>query len=83
MAYTTVRTLQEASGNVLRDVVIGFHYHNAKHAYPEELRLVETRIEVDGQPTVMAFITNNLSGNFKAWPIFIVAGGRLNCSSKA
>jgi hypothetical protein len=59
MAYTTVRTLHEPSDNVLRDVVIRFHYHNAKHAYPEELRLVETRVEVDGKPTVMTFITNN------------------------
>jgi IS4 transposase len=59
MAYTVVRTLNEASGKVLRDVLIRFHYHNAKRAYPQELRLVETCVEVEGKPTVMTFITNN------------------------
>jgi hypothetical protein len=59
MAYTTVRTVHEPSGNVLRDVVIQFHHYNAKLAYPQELRLVEIRVEVDGKPTVMTFITNN------------------------
>jgi len=60
LAYTVVRTLHEPAGNILRDVVIRFHYHNAKHAYPEELRLVQARVEVDGKPAVMTFLTNNL-----------------------
>jgi hypothetical protein len=59
MAYTTVRRLHKPSGNVLRDVVIRFKYHNAQHAYPEDLRLVEVSVEVDDKPTVMTFITNN------------------------
>lgn len=60
LACTTVRKLQEPAGNILRDEVIGFHHHHARHAYPQELRLVEARVEVDGQPAVMAFLTNNL-----------------------
>jgi hypothetical protein len=60
LAYKTVRSLQAPGGNILRDEVIRFYYHNAKHAYPRELRLVEARVEVDGKPAVMAFLTNNL-----------------------
>jgi hypothetical protein len=60
MAYDIVRTLNEPAGNILKDVVIKFHYHNSKHAYPEELRLVEAKVEVDGKEEVMTFITNNL-----------------------
>jgi hypothetical protein len=60
MAYLVVRTLNEPAANIVRDVIIRFQYHNAKQAYPAELRLVEARVEVDGKPAVMTFITNNL-----------------------
>jgi hypothetical protein len=60
MAYTTVQTLNEPSGKILKDELIQFHYHNAKTAYPEELRRVEVLVAVDGNEVIMAFITNNL-----------------------
>ena len=59
-AYLVERTLNKPAGNTLRDVVIRFEHYNSKQAYPDELRLVEARVEIDGQSTVMTFITNHL-----------------------
>lgn len=49
-----------ATGNILRDWLITFKYHNSKTAYPQPLRLVQAKVEVDGKEQLMEFITNNL-----------------------
>jgi len=52
---------REAKGPVLRDVLIELVIETSKNAYPQELRLVEAEVEVNGDRKVMTFITNNLT----------------------
>lgn len=59
LKYDVVRTHSQPDGKILKDEVIRFHYHNAKRAYPMELRRVEALVEVDGKEVVMTFLTNN------------------------
>lgn len=59
LKYDVARPVSKPGGKILKDEVIRFHYYNARHAYPEELRRVEALVEVDGQETTMTFLTNN------------------------
>ena len=61
LRYDVVRQHSKPNGNILKDEVIRFHYHNAKTACPSELRRVQARVEVDGREVVMTFLTNNLA----------------------
>jgi len=60
LKYDVVRQHSQPSGKILKDEVIRFHYHNAKHAYPTELRRVQGLVEVEGKEVVMTFLTNNV-----------------------
>jgi hypothetical protein len=55
-----VRENSPAHGRILRDVIIRPKVWRTRRDYPEELRLVEALVEVDGRDTAMAFLTNNL-----------------------
>lgn len=46
---------------ILRDDVIRLNGLKTKHAYPEVLRRVVARVEIDGKIVQMAFITNNFT----------------------
>jgi hypothetical protein len=60
LAYHVVEERPVDGKKILRDCVIQLKYHNSKTAYPQKLRLVQARVEVDGREQVMEFITNNL-----------------------
>ena len=59
MAYEIVGQHNEAKGNIKQDVRIKLKLEKALADYPDELRLVEADIEVDGKFVTMTFITNN------------------------
>jgi hypothetical protein len=59
LKYDVVREHGQPDGKILKDEVIRFHHHNAKHAYPTELRRIQALVEVDGKEVVMTFLTNN------------------------
>lgn len=48
-------------GKVLQDQVVELHYYTPRQTYPEPLRRVRARVQVDGQEREMVFLTNNFS----------------------
>ena len=60
MAYEIVGQHNEPKANIKRDIRIKLKLEKALADYPDELRLVEADVEVDGKLVTMAFITNNL-----------------------
>jgi hypothetical protein len=60
MAYDTVGQHTPSSPNIIHDIRIILTCPKSLNQYPEELRLVEAMVEVDGKPKVMTFITNNM-----------------------
>ena len=60
IAYEVVEKRQVQGEKILRDCVIKLKYHNSKTAYPEPLRLVRAKVEVDGKERIMEFLTNHL-----------------------
>lgn len=61
MAYEVEAVLNEPSGSVIRDVLVRLTGPASRKAYPDQLRLVEARVVVDGKEKVMIFMTNNLT----------------------
>jgi hypothetical protein len=59
MKYDVMGQHTVAKGNILRDQRIKLALDKAQNDYPEELRLVEARVEVDGKLKVLTFISNN------------------------
>lgn len=59
MTYNVVRKVSEPKNKVLRDVAIRLNGVQTLLGYPEELRLVESLVEVKGKEVKMTFITNN------------------------
>ena len=51
---------RKVSGNILRDDEITLKTKKAKVDYPQRMRRVLARVEVDGKQIEMAFITNNM-----------------------
>jgi len=60
MDYETVGQHSEPSGNIIRDVYIKLADFRTSRRYPATLRLVEAIVQVDNEPRVMVFITNNM-----------------------
>ena len=60
MAYDVVGQQTSKSPNILRDQRIILSGLETQLEYPEELRLVEALVEVDGALKAMTFITNNM-----------------------
>lgn len=59
MSYDIVGQHTPPKGNIIRDQKVNLNLEKAQNDYPEELRLVEAEVEVDGKLTLMTFITNN------------------------
>jgi hypothetical protein len=59
MAYTVVKR-NAHSGNVLKDHLIRLKGFQSRNDYPELMRMVTARVEVDGKVVVMTFLTNNM-----------------------
>jgi hypothetical protein len=61
MQYEVIREHSSASGRILRDVVIRLTGTRTGEAYPDELRLVTARVEVNGREITLTFMTNNFA----------------------
>jgi len=60
MQYEIVGQHSEPGGNIIRDVYIKLRDFKTSRKYPATLRLVEAIVEIDNNPRVMVFITNNM-----------------------
>ena len=58
--YTVVGQHSKPKGRIIRDVYIRLTDPKSSRKYPGTLRLVEAIVEVDGKPTLIAFLTNNM-----------------------
>lgn len=68
MQYRTIKKLETSSHHsVLRDEIIEMTVALTKKRYPNQLRLVEAVVEVEGKDVVMTFVTNNLE--WSAWTV--------------
>ena len=59
MAYRVVKRSVH-KGNVLKDHLIRLKGFQSGNDYPELMRMVTARVEVDGKMVVMTFLTNNM-----------------------
>ena len=57
--YRVVGQHSEPRGKIIRDVDISLRDFKTSRKYPARLRLVEATVDVDNEPRLMAFITNN------------------------
>jgi len=70
------KKLRRAEGNIIRDDEITLITEQSRREYPQRLRRVEARVEVNGEWVVMVFLTNNFDiGPLPAFAICIDAGG--------
>jgi hypothetical protein len=60
MQYEVVGQHRKTKGSIIRDVDIRLKDYKTSRKYPATLRLVEAIVEVDNQPRVMTFLTNNM-----------------------
>jgi IS4 transposase len=60
LAVRKLKKLKPANSNILRDEIVRFKHFNSLRDYPQPLRRVVARVEVDGQPREMTFLTNHL-----------------------
>lgn len=54
-----IKAVSQPAGRILKDEIVELKYHVPKEQYPERLRLVVARVEVDGQERELRFLTNN------------------------
>jgi hypothetical protein len=70
MSYTVVEELSADTGQgIIHDQLIILNTEKTQKAYPQTLRLVTARVEINGKEVEMTFITNNLK-----WAASSVAG---------
>jgi hypothetical protein len=60
LAYEVLAPLP-ADGRILRDEIIALRHAGAFAAYPEALRRITARVEIDGREQALTFLTNNLA----------------------
>ena len=60
MKYEVVGQHSSPKGNIIRDLRIKLTGVNTSKWYPQEFRLVEAMVEINGKMKKMTFITNNL-----------------------
>lgn len=60
LASETVEQREVDGPRILRDSVIELKHYNARTALPQRLRLIQAKVEVDGQEQTMEFLTNHL-----------------------
>jgi Transposase DDE domain/Domain of unknown function (DUF4372) len=54
------RRIKKPQGRILRDDLVVIESRIKQKAYPQTLRRVTARLEIDGQEVVMEFLTNNM-----------------------
>jgi len=59
MSYAVVNR-NKHKGDVKRDVIIRLKGYKAHNDYPETMRMITARVEVDGKMVVLTFLTNNM-----------------------
>lgn len=59
MKYEVIKENSLAKGNILKDQIIVLKGTKTSKQYPQYLRLVEARVEIDNKIKIMTFITNN------------------------
>jgi hypothetical protein len=59
MSYTVVKR-NKHKGDVKKDVIIRLRGYKARNDYPETMRMITARVEVDGKMVVLTFLTNNM-----------------------
>jgi hypothetical protein len=68
LQYKVIKRLQTTNNpRILRDEIIELTVFNSRQAYPEHLRLIEARVEVDGKEEVLVFLSNHLT--WSAWTV--------------
>jgi len=60
MQYDVVCEHTPAADNILRDVRVKLTVGKSAKDYPEELRLVEAVVEIDGKEQTLTFLSNNM-----------------------
>jgi len=60
LAYEVVGEARPAGGRIIADEIIELKYSVPRRSYPERLRRVVARVEVDGQERAMVFLTNHM-----------------------
>ena len=70
MSYTVIEEFAaDPAQGILHDQMIALNTDKSRDAYPQTLRLVTARVEVNGAEVEMTFITNNFT-----WAASSVAG---------
>ena len=59
MAFKVVKR-NNHKGDVKKDVIIRLKGHKARNDYPETMRMITARVEVEGKMVVLTFLTNNM-----------------------
>ena len=59
MSYAVVKR-NKHKGDMKRDVIIRLKGYKARNDYPETMRMITARVEVDGKMVVLTFLTNNM-----------------------
>ena len=59
MRYRIVKQHTKPKGSILKDVLIELETPKSREAYPQRLRLVTAKVEINGVQKTMTFITNN------------------------
>ena len=59
MSFTVVKR-NKRKGDVKKDVIIRLKGYKARNDYPETMRMITARVEVDGKMVVLTFLTNNM-----------------------
>jgi len=60
MQYEVVCEHTPVTGNILRDVCVKLTGPKSGKDYPDELRLIEAVVEIDGNDQTLTFLTNNM-----------------------
>ena len=60
MQYDVVSENTKPTGNILRDERIKLTVPKSAKDYPDEMRLIEAIVEIDGKEQVLTFISNNM-----------------------
>ena len=65
MVYKIVKK-RKCSGSVHLDALIQLKVRKSQKGYPEHMRLIVATVDVDGKPTEMTFISNNIDWSAKS-----------------
>jgi IS4 transposase len=60
MQYEVISEHTPTKGNILRDVLVKLTVDKSAKDYPDELRLSEAAVDIDGKEQTLTFLTNNM-----------------------